>query len=96
MKYILQLRLYLNQLKNQPNCIILNLKINATLFAVVYTHSSSFNSFAKQTYYQPIAEYTHTACRESSSLTDWAKQANPNNKNLKTIVMYVILLTCES
>ena len=36
-----QLRIYLNQLKNHPNCIILNLKINASLYAVVYIHSPS-------------------------------------------------------
>ena len=27
---------------------------------------------------------------------DWARQANPNNNNLTTLVMYVILLTCAS
>ena len=55
--------MYLNQLKNHPKCIILNLKINASLYAVVYIHLPSpnpFNSIAKQTYYQTIAEYTCT------------------------------------
>ena len=36
-----QLRIYLDQLKNHPNCNILNLKINASLYAVVYIHSPS-------------------------------------------------------
>ena len=38
---IFQLRIYLNRFKNHPNCIILNLKINASLYAVVYIHSPS-------------------------------------------------------
>ena len=38
---IFQLRIYFNQLKNHPNCIILNLKINASLYAVVFIHSPS-------------------------------------------------------
>ena len=65
-----------------------------------YTHllPHPFNSIAKQTYYQTIAEYTCTLPveRESSSLIHWARQANPNNNNLTTLVMYVILLTCAS
>ena len=47
-----------------------------------------FNSIAKQTYYQTIAEYTCTLPVEREQfLNDWARQANPNNNNLETIVM---------
>ena len=38
---IFQLRIYLNQLKNHHNCIILNLKINASFYAVMYIRSPS-------------------------------------------------------